>query len=129
MLSFIILLFVFGALSALIPGTEIVKVVVMLFTIPIILFFSTKISKNTSVWTVRENNLEISFKNGKHIYYDFTEIDHLRSLTRSGGNLYVFYLIKKSPQRYWRNQLFQKDDDHLLLHQALVNSSLEYYKI
>lgn len=129
MLSFIILLFVFGALSSWIPANEIVKVVVMLFTIPIILFSSTKISQNPSVWTLHENRLTLSFKNGKQVTYDFTEIDHIRSLTRSGGNLYVFYLIKKSPQRYWRNQLFQKDDDHLLLHQALTNSPLEYYKI
>ena len=51
-----------------------------------------------------------------------------RGLTRSGGNLYVIYQNKRTPVRYWRNKLFQEDDDHQLLHEALLASEIEYFK-
>ncbi len=124
---FLFLLFLAGGISSLIPASEIVKIIAVLFTIPGILYVSVKVSQNPSQWALEENKLTISFKN-KTYTYPFAEIDHIRSLTRSGGNLYVIYLHKKSPARYWRNKLFQKDDDHQLLHEVLLQSTLDYYK-
>lgn len=127
MLCFFALLFVAGGISSLVPTQEIIKIIVVLFTIPGILYCSVKLSQNPSHWTFHEDSLTLSFKN-KTITYLYSEIDHIRTLTRSGGNLYVIYFKKKSPQRYWRNKLFQKDDDNQLLHEALSKSSIEYYK-
>jgi hypothetical protein len=92
------------------------------------MFCSVKLSQNPSKWTVHEERLYIVFKN-KSIVYEFAEIDHIRSLTRSGGNLYVIYRTKKSTKRYWRNKLFQADDDQQLLQEALAQSPIEYYKL
>src|SRR5690606_17468927 len=119
MLCFFALLFAAGGISSFIPAQEIVKIIIVLFTIPVILYCSVKLSQSPSQWTLEEDRLTISFKN-KIITYLYADIDHIRSLTRSGGNLYVIYFRKRSPQRYWRNKLFQKDDDHQLLHEALV---------
>jgi len=116
-----------GGLSSLVPATEIVKIVVMLFTIPVILFLSVKISQNTSTWTIDEQQLSIHFAH-KTIVYPIAQIDHIRTLTRSGGSLYVIYFKHKSPARYWRNKLFQAEDDQLALQQALTASAIEYYK-
>lgn len=128
MLCFFVLLFAIGGISSLIPASEIVKIVVILFTIPGILFSSVKFSQSPSHWTIHEDSLTITFKN-KSVAYAFTEIDHIRSLTRSGGNLYVIYRVKKSTIRYWRNKLFQADDDQQLLQEALLHSPIEYYKL
>jgi len=127
MLCFFALLFAAGGISSFIPAQEIVKIIIVLFTIPVILYCSVKLSQSPSQWTLEEDRLTISFKN-KIITYLYADIDHIRSLTRSGGNLYVIYFRKRSPQRYWRNKLFQKDDDHQLLHEALVQCDIEYYK-
>jgi len=127
MLYFFALLFVAGGISSLVPAQEIIKIIVVLFTIPGILYCSVKVSQNPSQWTLDEDKLIISFKN-KTVTYAYSEIDHIRSLTRSGGNLYVIYHKKKFPQRYWRNKLFQKNDDYQLLHEALVQRDIEYYK-
>src|SRR5690606_14153051 len=85
MLCFLCLLFVMGGISSVIPVQEIVKIIVVLFTIPGILYISVKVSQNPSEWTLEENKLTVSFKN-KTYTYPFAEIDHIRSLTRSGGN-------------------------------------------
>jgi hypothetical protein len=128
MLSFFMLLILAGIISSQIPTSEIAKVVITLFTIPIILFLAVKWSKNQSIWTVTDTELKIEFVNKTHIY-TFEQIDHIKSLTRSGGNLYVINLTKKSPQRYWRNKLFSSDDDNLALHDALTLHKVEYYKL
>ena len=127
MLCFFALLFAAGGISSFIPAQEIMKIIIVLFTIPVILYCSVKLSQSPSQWTLEEDRLTISFKN-KIITYLYADIDHVRSLTRSGGNLYVIYFKKKSPRRYWRNKLFQKDDDHQLLHEALLESPVEFYK-
>ncbi|WP_140937903.1 hypothetical protein [Sphingobacterium lumbrici] len=127
MSSFLLLLFVVGGLSSLIPFQEIVKIIIVLFTIPAILFISVKISQNPSVWTLTEENITITFPD-KEISHPLSEINHIQSLTRSGGALYVIHFHKKSPARYWRNKLFQDEDDNQHLHQALINSTVEYYK-
>lgn len=129
MLSFFILLFIAGGLSALIPASEIVKIIVILFTIPFILYLSVKISQNPSQWHIDDTQLTITFiSTSKTIVYPLAQIDHIRTLTRSGGTLYVIYFKKKSPARYWRNKLFQNQDDQLELQQEITNSTVEYYK-
>lgn len=75
-----------------------------------------------------EYKLTVSFADNT-VTYTFAEIDHIRSLTRSGGNLYVIYRGKKSTKRYWRNKLFQADDDQQLLQEALLHSPVAYYKL
>ncbi len=127
MLSFFVLLFVAGGISSLIPTSEIIKIITILFLIPLILYISVRVSQKPSSWQVRENEIIISFSNKEYKYY-INEINHIRSLTRSGGTLYVIYLNDKSPRRYWRNKLFQNEDDQLALQQALTNSQIEYYK-
>jgi hypothetical protein len=128
MLSFFSLLIFGGIISSLIPATEIAKVVIILFTIPLILFLSVKWSKNKSVWELTDEELLIHFAN-RTDEYPLKDIDHIKSLTRSGGNLYVFHFHKKSPKRYWRNKLFASDDDNSLLHEALTAHFVEYYKM
>jgi hypothetical protein len=75
-----------------------------------------------------DEELIIRFINRTDIYL-IKDIDHIKSLTRSGGNLYVIHFHKKFPKRYWRNKLFASDDDNSLLHEALTAHSLEYYKM
>jgi len=128
MLSFFSLLIFGGIISSQIPATEITKVVIVLFTIPIILYLSVKWSKNKSVWELTEEELAVRFTNRTNKYL-MKDIDHIKSLTRSGGNLYVIHFHKKSPKRYWRNKLFASDDDNSLLHEALTTHSVEYYKM
>lgn len=127
MLCFFVLLFVAGGLSSLIPAKEIVKIIVVLFTIPVILYLSVRISKRPSLWSINEQMLTIDFTD-KIISYPTEEIDRIQTLTRSGGTLYVIYFKKKSPARYWRNKLFQNEDDQLALQQFLTTSTIEYYK-
>lgn len=116
-----------GGLSALIPASEIVKIVIVLFTIPIILYFSVKLSSRSSIWHLDADKLSIQFS-AQTYTYRIEDIDHIRSLTRSGGTLYVIYFKKKSPARYWRNKLFQSEDDQIALQQLLNTSTIEYYK-
>lgn len=128
MLSFFSLLLLAGLISSQIPASEMAKVIIILFTIPIILFLSVKWSKNKSMWELTEEELVIRFSNRVDKYL-IADIDHIKSLTRSGGNLYVLHFKKKSAKRYWRNKLFSSDDDNLLLHQAFTKHPVEYYKM
>lgn len=127
MLSFFVLLFFMGGLGSLLPYSEIIKIIVVLFSIPIILFLSVKWSKQQSTWVLSEHSLTITFGN-KTFVYPIIEIDHIRNLTRSGGSLLVIYPLKKRPSRYWRNKLFQGEDDSIALHNALTVSEIEYFK-
>lgn len=130
MLSFFVLLFLAGFLSSFIPAKEIIKIIVVLFTIPIILYLSVKASSRPSIWEIDDNELTIQFAD-KKLKYKLSEIDHIRSLTRSGGTLYIITFkknAKKSAARYWRNKLFQSEDDQIALQQALNSSETEYYK-
>lgn len=128
MLSFFALLILSGIISSQIAASEIVKIISILFAIPVILYLSVRWSKYTSTWQLSDDSLSISRGNQVQVF-NIDEIDHIKSLTRSGGNLYVIYLKKKSPKRYWRNKLFASDDDNLELHQALLAHRLEYYKM
>lgn len=127
MASFFILLFVAGGVGSLLPFPELYKIIIVLFTIPGILYISVKMSQHPSSWSLDENTLTIDFADKKYSYF-LHDIDHIRSLTRSGGNLYVIYFRKKGPIRYWRNKLFQNDDENSKLHEALLKSEIEYFK-
>lgn len=128
MLTFFSLLILGGILSSQIPASEIVKIVSILFTIPIILYLAVKWSKNSSTWELNDDQLSIHFKNKTDIF-KIKDIDHIKSLTRSGGNLYVIHLKNKFPNRYWRNKLFSSNDDCIALHESLTQHSVEYYKM
>lgn len=127
MSSFLALLFIAGGLSAFVSLPEIYKIILVLLTIPLILYLSVRFSQRPSSWHLSEEALTITF--GQEIKrYTLPDIDHIRNLTRSGGNLYVIYPRKKRPVRYWRNKLFQADDDNIALHEALLQSRIEYFK-
>ncbi|MCA5006002.1 hypothetical protein [Sphingobacterium bovistauri] len=128
MLSFFSLLILAGIISSQVPVSEISKIIFILFTIPIILYLSVRWSKRTSNWTLTDEELIVKFDNKTDIF-KINEIDHIKSLTRSGGNLFVIHFNKKSPKRYWRNKLFSSDDDNLDLHHALTAHAVEYYKM
>ena len=128
MLCLLGLLFLAGGLSSLIPLSEIAKIIIVLCIIPVIMFLSVKFSQNPTQWTLQVDSLHIDFKN-KTVAIPYSEIDHIRSLTRSGGNLYVIYRKKKSTKRYWRNKLFQADDDQTALQEALLHSTIEYHRL
>ncbi|MBL1409651.1 hypothetical protein [Sphingobacterium faecale] len=127
MLCFFLLLFTIGGISSYIPLDEIYKIIIVLLTIPAILYIAVKVSQRPSIWTLTPESLTVAFSEQVSVY-PIIEIDHLRSLTRSGGNLYVIYMRKEKPTRYWRNKLFQADDDNLLMHEALLQSNIEYFK-
>lgn len=128
MLSFFSLMILAGIITSAIDVSEIVKVISILFSIPIILFLSIRWSKNFSQWTLNEHELQIKFGT-KRFIYPLSEIDHIKSLTRSGGNLYVIHLKKSTPKRFWRNKLFTQDDDHTDLQHALAKHEVEFYKM
>lgn len=127
MLYFISLVFISGGLSSILPTNEIIKIVTVLFAIPLILYISVRLSQNPSTWQIDNDNLSIHFKN-KSFHYPISDIDHIRAHTRSGGTLYIIYFKHKSPVRYWCNKLFQPEDNNLHLQDKLSKSNLTYYK-
>ena len=127
MLCFFVGLFIAGAICSTLPFGEIFKILAVLAMVPIILFSAVKISHQPSTWFLSEEQLVIEKGNARTIIL-MQDVDHIRSLTRSGGNLYVIYLRKKSPIRIWRNKLFQPEDDLIALHEALVAHPVEYFK-
>lgn len=127
MLYFLSLVFVSGGLSSIIPAREIIKIVSVLFSIPFILYISVRLSLNPSNWHLDQTNLTIQFPS-KTVQYPLNEIDHIRAHTRSGGTLYTIYFKNKSAARFWRNKLFQQDDDNQKLQDKLNNIDLAFYK-
>lgn len=127
MLSFFVLLFLSGGLSSLLPLSEIIKIISLLFMIPLMLYCSVKLSQRPSIWTVSEDAIEIAFKD-QTMRYAMAEIALIRCLNRSGGSLYIFSFPKQPTARYWRNKLFQAEDDSIALDQALTAASVAYHK-
>lgn len=128
MLSFFSLLILSGIIASQIPSSEVVKIILILFMIPVILYLSVRWSKNPTKWTLTNEDLIVEF-NDRSDRFRLENIDHIRSLTRSGGNLYVLYFNTRSPKRYWRNKLFSNDDDAMKFHHALEAHEIEYYKM
>lgn len=103
-------LFVAGYLLSLIPFSEIVKILVLLFCIPVLMWIAVRVNRATSVWQITEGNIRITWL-GKTREFSCRQISYLKNHTRSGGNLLVFYFIDNSaPVRLWRNKLFVPDD-------------------
>jgi len=89
---------------------------------------SIKGSRNDSYWTIKNGEVSIRFHNQKEELLILSEVKYLRNLPRSGGNLIMIFLATaKAPKRYWRNKLFQKDDDLNALIHALKQQGVEYY--
>lgn len=116
------------AIASRLPISEIVKILVVLVSLPLLIFCSTKWSKNNSVWTIQGGNIVIRFKNQQEDSFPLDNIKYLRNVPRSGGNLIMFFFKKgKTPQRYWRNKLFEKADDLNALVHAIREEGVEYY--
>lgn len=116
------------AVSSRLPISEIVKILVVLVSLPLLIFCSIKWSKNDSVWTIQEGKVVIQFKNQQEESFPLANIKYLRNVPRSGGNLIMFFFKKDmKTKRYWRNKLFEKADDLNALVHAIRQEGVEYY--
>ncbi|MEJ5055137.1 hypothetical protein [Sphingobacterium sp. MYb382] len=110
------------------PLQEVVKILIVLISLPFLLFLSIKLSKNNSEWTIADKQVHIRFDNKNEVSFAIDEVKYLRNLPRSGGNLLMIFMHKKlTPKRFWRNKLFQKQDDLNSLIHALREEGVEYY--
>ena len=115
-------------IAAQVPISEIAKILVVLFSLPLLIFCSAKWSKNDSVWMVQDGEIRIQFGNQQSESFPLANIKYLRNVPRSGGNLLMFFFKKdKTPKRYWRNKLFTKADDLNALVHAIRQEGVEYY--
>lgn len=106
---------------------EILKIIIVLLSVPLLLFLGTKWSANPSRWRIDDRLLSINFKNDSHSI-DIQTIKYIRNVPRSGGNLImIFFKDARQPKRYWRNKLFQNADDLESLIHALKMEGIEYY--
>lgn len=109
-----------------IPISEIVKIVIVLFSLPILLYISVKFSKNNSTWELTDDQLILHFKN-KQETIPLEDIEYIRNLPRSGGNLIMLFIKnKRMAKRYWRNKLFQNNDDLDAFLTLIKNRNIEY---
>ena len=109
------------------PAQEILKIIIVLLSVPLLLFLGTKWSANPSRWTIDDGALSIDFKNASH-NIDIKTIKYIRNVPRSGGNLIMIFMKDaRQPKRYWRNKLFQNADDLESLIHALKMEGIEYY--
>src|SRR5690606_37134570 len=79
------------AIASRLPVSEIVKILVVLVSLPLLIFCSTKWSKNNSVRTIKEGKVVIQFKNQQEDSFSLDNIKYLRNVPRSGGNLIMFF--------------------------------------
>ena len=116
------------AIVSRLPIQEVPKILIVLCSLPLLLFLSIKWSRNDSHWIVTDSEIAIHFHDKKQDTLLLADIKYLRNLPRSGGNLImIFNKRKKQPKRYWRNKLFQKDDDLNALIHVLKQQGVEYY--
>ncbi|GHE36768.1 hypothetical protein [Sphingobacterium griseoflavum] len=116
------------AISARLPLAEAAKILIVLCSLPLLLMLSIKWSRNDSQWVVNQEEVTITFPGGKTERIPLFEVKYLRNVPRSGGNLIMMFMKnKKVPKRYWRNKLFQKDDDLQALIHVLKQKGVEYY--
>src|SRR5690606_4704321 len=88
------------------PISEIAKILMVLFSLPLLIYCSTKWSKNDSVWMVQNGEIRIQFGNQQAESFPLANIKYLRNVPRSEGNLLMFILKKqKRPKRYWGNKI------------------------
>ncbi|MGH2624544.1 MAG: hypothetical protein ACRDE7_12815 [Sphingobacterium sp.] len=104
-------LFTIGIGLSLLELQEIVKIIILLFCIPALLFGAVKFNKQSSIWTIDGDLLSISTKN-KTTQFDLKQVAYIKNHVRSGGNLIAFHFSEKiSTKRFWRNKLFVSPDD------------------
>jgi len=109
-------LFVIGYLLSLMPLSEIAKILILLFCVPVLMWISVKFNRTESLWEFTDGNIRIT-KFGKTSAFPVQEVAYVKNHIRSGGNLLVFYFNEKStPIRLWRNKMFVSPDqfDELL---------------
>lgn len=116
------------AIVSRLPVSEIIKILSVLLSLPLLVFGSSKWSKNNSVWIVQDGKIMVEFRDQRSDTYVIKDIKYLRNVPRSGGNLLMFFFKKdKTPKRYWRNKLFVKADDLDALIHAIRQEGVEYY--
>lgn len=116
------------AVASRLPIPEIAKILVVLVSLPLLIFGSIRWSRNNSVWTITPEQVSIQFKDNRQESFSPQDIKYLRNVPRSGGNLImIFFKKKETTKRYWRNKLFEKADDLDALVHALRQEGVEYY--
>lgn len=113
-------------IAARLPITEIAKILVVLLSLPLLIFLSTRWSRNNSEWKIANGRISIQFRNQQE-HLILKDIKYLRNVPRSGGNLIMIFQKNGKTKRYWRNKLFQKADDLNALVHALKQEGIEYY--
>lgn len=66
------------------PAAEMVKIIIVLFSLPAILFVSIRYSRQPSAWTLSEGTMRID-KNGVQHSIQLDDIAYVRNHIRSGG--------------------------------------------
>lgn len=118
-------LFLLGYLLSYADIREIVKIIILLFSIPAALFAGAKFSYQASTWHFTDQTIRIQ-KPGKDIEIPIADIAYIKNHMRSGGNLLGIYREKKStPIRIWRNKLFVAQDDFDAMLQQLKALGIE----
>lgn len=112
--------------ASFLPFAEIVKILIVLFTFPLSLFFGVNLSKRESVWHFTEDLLVITYEEeSKKIL--IKDIEYFRNLRRSGGNLLMIRVKGEKTYRCWRNKLFQEQDELPEMAAYLQTLPIEYY--
>ena len=116
------------ALVARVSISEIIKILIVLASLPLLMFCGIRWSRNDSEWTIVDGRVEVVFKKEPKLSFSVAQIKYMRNLPRSGGNLLmIFYKKGLKPKRFWRNKLFEKPDDLDALVHALKQAGVEYY--
>lgn len=119
---------IIAALLALTPFQEVVKILVTLFAIPLVIFGAVRYSRVPSHWSFDGTNLTIE-KLDREVTIPKSNISHIRNLRRSGGNLLIIYQRRGHSYRFWRNKLFQNEDQLQSLVEAIQAQNIEYYNM
>ena len=116
------------AIASRLPISEIAKILIVLVSLPFLLFCSTKGSKNHSEWSIENGHIIVRFDKKLEDSFPLRNIKYFRNVPRSGGNLVMFFFKKGSPpKRYWRNKLFEKPDELDALVHAIRQQGIEYH--
>jgi hypothetical protein len=108
------------------PLSEVVKIMGSLFALPLVLYIAVKCSRKPSIWTIDHEELILE-DNTSSKTIPIANIDYIRNLRRSGGNLIIIKLKTGGHVRAWRNKLFESEDDLKSLCETLKDNKIEYY--
>lgn len=117
-----------AGLLAFTPLQEVVKILITLFAIPLVIFGAVRYSRVPSQWSLDDHNLTIQ-KLEKVVSIPLSNISHIRNLRRSGGNLLIIYQRRGHSYRFWRNKLFQNEDQLQSFIEAVQEHNIEYYNM